>query len=110
MKPIVQSFTDDTELEAEVIKLAQQGIPKKHLYVLSHDKDRTKRVADNAGANTIGMQEIGVGTSIENAFREKGDELRASLKELGFNAAEASEHERSLDHGNILLILDETSK
>lgn len=84
---------------------SQKGISKDNLYVISHDDDRTERVADNVDANTVGINEEGLGTAVGNIFRKKGDELREKFKQLGFSQTEANEFEEKLDHGKILLII-----
>ena len=105
MKPIVKEFQDDMELVEEVKLQANKGISKDHLYVISHDDDRTKRVAEKVNANEIGIQEEGLKVAMENMFNKKGNELRNKFEEIGFNAQEASELEEKLDHGKILLII-----
>lgn len=77
---------------------------KDNLYVMSHDADRTDRVADNVDANKVGMNEEGIGTYVGNIFNKKGDELRNKFKELGFSQSEADNLEEKLDHGTILLL------
>lgn len=107
MKPIVKEFQDDLELLNEVQLQSLRGIPKENLYVISHDDDRTNRIANKVNANTIGIKEEGFKVAIENIFRKKGDELRAKFKEIGFTDLEANELEEKLDHGKILLIIKE---
>lgn len=107
MKPIVKEFQDDQALIQEVEALAQKGVKKENLYVMSHDDDRTDRVAGNVDANQVGLSEEGLTTAVENIFRKKGDALRAQFKELGFTQLEAEELEEKLDHGEILLIIDQ---
>lgn len=104
MKPVVQEFKDDTELMNTVKSLSAKGVSKDDLYVLSHDDDRTDRVAEGAGANKVGINEVGFGTYVSNVFSKKGDELRAELMEMGFTQLEADAYEEKLDHGTILLI------
>jgi hypothetical protein len=101
MKPAVKEFQDDVELKKEFIKLKEQGVSKENLYVMSHDDDRTDRVADNISAGKLGE---GLETAEGRVFTKKGDELRAQFKELGFSRDEANEFEKKLDHGTILLI------
>ena len=84
MKPIVKEFQDDVKLTEEVQAQINNGVSADNLYVISHDDDRTKRVADHADANTVGVNEEGLGTAVKNVFRKKGDELRAKFEELGF--------------------------
>lgn len=105
MKPIVKEFFDDTAIEEEVEVQLNKGISPDQLYIISHDNDRTNRVAGQVDANTIGVKEEGIGTAIANIFRKKGDELRAKFTELGFTEEEASLLEEELDHGKILLII-----
>lgn len=107
MKPIVKEFHDDMQVVEEVKAQVARGIPHDHLYVISHDDDRTNRVADNANANTIGLEEEGLATALKNIFRKKGDELRAKFSELGFSDMEAEELEKKLDDGKILLLVKE---
>ena len=107
LKPIVKEFQDDQALIQEVNVQAQKGVKKENLYVISHDNDRTDRVADQVEANKVGMSEEGLVTAVQNIFRKKGDELRAKFKELGFTQLEAGDLEEKLDHGKILLIIDE---
>ena len=104
MKPKVLEFHNDDSLMQEVRSLAAQGISKEDLYVVSHDDDREKRVADTIDASTIGIGEEGLDTFVKNIFRKKGDELRAQFKELGFDHTEAEVLESKLDEGKILLL------
>ena len=104
MKPVVEEFKDDTELMNVVKSLSSKGVSKENLYVLSHDDDRTDRVADKVDANKIGINEMGFDTYVSNIFSKKGDELRSQLKELGFSQQEANNYEEKLDQGTILLI------
>src|SRR5699024_6219338 len=102
-----KEFQDDVELVREVEAQFARGISEDNLYVISHDDDRTNRIADKVNANTIGLKEEGLKVAIENMFRKKGDELRAKFEEIGFSEPEASALEEKLDHGKILLIITE---
>ncbi|TSB47194.1 general stress protein [Alkalicoccobacillus porphyridii] len=103
MKPIYKEFKNDEEVVTAVSSLKSQGVEEDNIYVITHDDDRTNRVADNADANTVGVNETGLGTSIKNVFRKKGDELRAKFEELGFSQQEAESLENKLDEGKIIL-------
>lgn len=105
LKPLVKEFQDDIELVQEVEQLSKQGVDKDRLYVLSHDDDRTKRIADKVNAQEIGIEETGLKVAVENMFSKKGDELRAKLEEIGFSQQEAESLEEKLDHGKILLLV-----
>lgn len=105
LKPIVREFQDDQVLIDEVELQAAKGISKDDLYVISHDDDRTDRVADKVDANKVGLSEMGLKVAVENMFNKKGDELRAKFKDLGFTTEEAAVLEDKLDHGKILLLI-----
>lgn len=105
MKPEVKEFQDDTNLIEEVNVQASKGVSKDDMYVVSHDDDRTKRIADKVNANEIGVKEEGLKVALENIFNKKGDELRNKFQEIGFSENEASELEEKLDHGKILLVI-----
>jgi len=70
---------------------------------MSHDDDWTYRVADHAGANKVGLNDVGLESYVSNIFSEKGDELRTQMKELGLTQQEANKYEEKLDKGTILL-------
>src|SRR5699024_1193530 len=110
MKPKVIEFHDDEKLMSEFKKLSAEGVSKEDLYVISHDSDRDKRVADNVDASTVGAKEEGLGTYVKNIFRKKGDELRAQFEELGFDHTEAEVLEGKLDEGKILLLQKNDTK
>ncbi|AKO94737.1 general stress protein [Priestia filamentosa] len=105
MKPVVREYTNDELLKEDVKKLQVQGVDAKDIYVLSHDDERTNRVANNADANTIGIKEMGLGTAASNLFNKKGDELRHKLSEVGLSKTEAEMYEEKLDQGKVLVIV-----
>lgn len=49
---------------------------------MTHEKDRTQKIADKADTNTIGVEEQGLGTTIKNVFQKTGDELRNKMEEI----------------------------
>jgi hypothetical protein len=101
MKPTVQEFQDDTKLKEEVKAQIHAGVKKENLYVISHDDDRSDRVAGSVGAN----EPDDLGELVGKKYSKKGDELRAVFQEFGFSTGEASELEEKLDHGKILLLI-----
>jgi hypothetical protein len=109
-KPLVREYTNDAELQKDVISLKNRGVDKEDVYVLSHDDERTNRVSDKAGANTIGLSEMDLETAVGNIFKKKGDELRAKLQEVGFSEQEASRYEEKLDEGRILMLVTDHDK
>ncbi|GEL08677.1 general stress protein [Salisediminibacterium halotolerans] len=105
MQPNYREFYDDLEVVDAVTNLKEKGVSPNNIYILTHDEERTKRVADNADANVIGLDEENIGTVAKNLVRKKGDELRARLMEIGFEDHTADELEDKLDQGKVLVIL-----
>ncbi|WP_307893615.1 general stress protein [Bacillus swezeyi] len=110
MKPVVREYTNDEKLLKDVEELKSIGVAREDLYVLSHDDDRTERIADNAEANTIGAEETGLKHAVGNIFHKKGDELRNKIHEIGFSKQEADQFEERLDEGKVLLFVTDHDK
>ncbi|WP_226579962.1 general stress protein [Halobacillus litoralis] len=110
MKPLVREYTNDETLMGDVKRLKDEGIDNQDIYILSHDDDRTDRIAKNVNANTIGLSEQDVKHIISNLFSKQGDELRTKLQEIGFSEQEAEEYEEDLDEGKVLLIVTNPAK
>ncbi|MCH5583427.1 general stress protein [Shimazuella sp. AN120528] len=106
LRPVFREFDNDDYLVAEAQRLKDQGTRSDEMYVLAHDTDRTKRVANEAGLNTLGVTEIGIRATLQNLFMKKGDELRNDLQEIGLTWSEAEELEERLDDGKIFLIVE----
>jgi len=105
MSLFYKEFSNDEEVVNAVNSIKTKGINEDTIYVITHDDDRTKRVADNADANTVGASETGLGTAAKNIFRKKGDELRAQFEKLGFTTAESENLEDKLDQGKIIVVV-----
>ncbi|TMW70140.1 general stress protein [Alteribacter natronophilus] len=105
MEPLYKEFFNDEEVVKTVEALKGKGVDEDNVYVLTHDEDRTERVADNADANTVNMNEQGIDTSVKNVFRKKGDELRAQFEELGFSGDKAHSLEEKLDEGKVIVVV-----
>lgn len=109
MKPTYKEFQNDEQVVGAVQELKAQGVHENDIYVITHDDERTKRVADNADANTVGVGDVGLDTYVKNVFRSKGDELRAQFEELGFTSGEAEQLEEKLDHGKVILVVKDAT-
>ncbi|WP_017725880.1 general stress protein [Halalkalibacterium ligniniphilum] len=105
MKPMYKEFHNDQEVVKAVDSLKAEGVKEDNIYIITHDDDRTERVANSADANTVGANDIGLGTSVKNIFRKKGDELRAQFSELGFPEADAERLEEELDKGKVVVVV-----
>ncbi|MEB9828741.1 general stress protein [Bacillus cereus] len=108
-KPVVYEYQNEQEVVMKVKELELKGIHQDDIYVLTHEKHITKKIANDTNTNTIGVKEQGLGTSIINFFSKKGDELRNQMEEMGLSKEEANLYEEKLDQGRILLLVtDET--
>lgn len=109
MKPIYKEFRNDEEVVHAVDSLKLKGVHEDDIYVVTHDDDRTSRIADNADVNTVGAKELGLDTYVKNVFRSTGDKLRAQFCELGFTDSEAEVLEEKLDHGKVIVVVKDQS-
>ncbi|MBM7096765.1 general stress protein [Bacillus sp. H-16] len=105
MEPLYKEFYNDEEVVSAVETLKSKGVDDDNVFILTHDDDRTDRVADNADANTVSMSQQGLDTSVKNVFRKKGDELRAQFEELGFSSDKAHTLEEKLDEGKVIVVV-----
>ncbi|AZN38823.1 general stress protein [Paenibacillus albus] len=92
------------EVQREVMRFRGEGYDPHNIFVLTHDKDRTERIAKNTSAEQIGVTVEGVGTAIANVFRSTGDELRAKMRSLGISKEYAEYLEGEMDRDKILVI------
>ncbi|WP_336992038.1 general stress protein [Bacillus toyonensis] len=103
--PVVHEYQNEQEVVMKVKELELQGIRQDDIYVLTHEKHLTKKIADDTNTNTIGVKEQGLGISIINFFSQKGDELRNQMEEIGLSKEEVNLYEEKLDQGRILLLV-----
>lgn len=106
MERVTKVFTVLNEMEArqKVADLKADGYDKDQLFVLTHDDNRTERVAEQAAASEIGLKEEGMFTAIANLFRSQGDELRAKMRSMGVSEPYADALEKELDRGKIVIL------
>ncbi len=100
----VHTVNNVVEVKEQVYRFQMDGYAKDKIFVLTHDKDRTKRIVDNTEAEKIGIAEEGFGTAIANIFRSNGDELRAKMRSLGISEEDSQRLEREMDEDKILVI------
>lgn len=100
----VRTVMKREEVEEQVREFRNEGYMEDRIFVLTHDKTRTKRIAEQTEAEEIGVTEQGLGTSIANLFRSTGDELRAKMRSLGIEKGEAERLEAAMDRDAIVVI------
>jgi len=103
-KTKVHTVDSIMEVQEQIYRFQREGYLQSQIYVLTHDKDRTDRIAQNTDASKIGMAEEGIGTAIANVFRSTGDELRAKMRSLGISPYDAERLEMEMDKDKILVI------
>lgn len=104
MKPSVQIVTTAMDALHAVRELNRRGYKQDDIYVLAHDSEQTKELADATDANQISMTEEGVLNSVANVFRSRGEEIRSKLQSIGITETEAERYEEELDQGRVLVI------
>ncbi|AKG72929.1 general stress protein [Salinicoccus halodurans] len=105
MKPFIKAYENDEKLQEDIKKITGNNVKEEDIYVISHDDDRTKRIAKNTGINTIGASEMDMGDAVKAPFEKKGDELRNKLQSVGFDETEAKGYEAEMDKGKVFLIV-----
>src|SRR5690625_4285583 len=90
MEYYIKDYTNEDYFIIDVQLLYKYLIDLENIYVLTHDRDRTQRLAEQAEINTIGVNEMGVGNAVSSMFKSEGDELRNKLKEMGLTESEAT--------------------
>lgn len=105
MSVTYKEYVTDDEAIRGIQEIKIKGVHEDDIYVLTHENHRTQSVAEMADANTVGVPEQGLGTSIANVFRKKGDELRAQFEELGFSKQESEQLEEKLDQHKVIVVV-----
>ncbi|WP_342433553.1 general stress protein [Neobacillus sp. FSL H8-0543] len=100
----VKIVENGVQAKMVIEQFINQGYKKEEVYLLAHDKDRTKHLSDTMDINEIGIGEQGVVNSIANVFRSRGDELRSKMEALGLNTLEAEQYEEELDRGRLVVV------
>lgn len=100
----VHTVSSVMEARETINELMRSGYSLENIFVLTHDKDRTKHVAKSTNAETIGASEEGVLTTIANWFRSTGDELRAKMRAVGVSRERAEFLESEMDQGRIVIL------
>ena len=100
----VKVVENGLEAKREIDQFIMQGYRKDEIYLLAHDKNRSKDLTDSLNINDITVEEQGVFESIANVFRSRGDELRSKLESLGLSTVEAERYEEEMDHGRCVVV------
>ncbi|WP_129709888.1 general stress protein [Priestia megaterium] len=80
------------------------GYTKDEVYLLAHDKNRSKDLTEALETKDIGVSEQGAVNLVANVFQSRGDELRSKIQSLGLSDVEAQQYERELDKGLVLVV------
>ncbi len=105
MSVAYKEYLTDEEAIRGIQEIKAKGVLEDDIYVITHENHRTSQIAEKADANTVGVTEQGLGTSIANVFRKKGDELRAQFEELGFSKPESEQLEQKLDQNKVVVVV-----
>jgi len=100
-----KEFMTDDEAIRGVQEIKTKGVPEEDIYILTHKDFRTEKLAEMANANTVGLAEQGLGSSIANVFKSKGDELRLKLEGLGISQPMADDLEKKLEEHQIVMVV-----
>jgi hypothetical protein len=99
----IKIVRNDVEAKKTVEQFLNQGFTKNEVYLLAYDKNRSDDLTDATNTNETLPTEVGVFESLAHVFRSRGEELRSSMKSLGFSNFEAQQFEGELDLGRIVV-------
>ena len=92
------------QAKAEIERLEAQGFTHDDIYIFAHEKERTQDITDALGTESVGISEQGFFESMKNLTNSRGDELRAKMAAVGLTEHEASEYEKELDKGKLVVV------
>lgn len=95
---------NSVKAKEKIEQLTLQGFVKDNIYVVTHEKDRTEKMADHFDVENVGIEEEGVMDKIANVFRSRGDELRSQMQSLGISETDADRYEEELDKGRVVIV------
>ena len=105
MSVYYKEFMTDDEAIRGIQEIKTKAILEEDIYVLTHEDFRTEKLAEMASANKVGLAEQGLGSTIANVFKSKGDELRAKFEELGFSQPMAENLEKKLEEHQVIVVV-----
>lgn len=100
----VHTVDSHEEVQMQVKEFNREGYLKENIFVLTHDKSRTKRIAEKTDAAEIGIDEEGLITTIANIFRSTDEELKAKMRSLGISEEECSRLLKDMEEDRIVVI------
>ena len=81
-KPVVHEYQNEQEVVMKVKELELQGIRQDDIYVLTHEKYLTKKIADDTNTNTIGVKNKDW-EQVLSTFLQKGTNFEIKWKKWG---------------------------
>ncbi|MGV7002080.1 general stress protein [Priestia megaterium] len=100
----VRVVENGVQAKEAIEQFLNRGYTKDEVYLLAHDKNRSKDLTEALETNDVGVSEQGAFDLVANVFRSRGDELRSKIKSLGLSDAEAQQYERELDQGRVIVV------
>ena len=92
------------QAKEKIDSLVTQGYTHEDIYIFAHDKKRGDDINDALDTEKVGMKEQGFLDSMKNMFTSRGDELRSKMEAAGLSMEEASDAEKELDQGKLVIL------
>lgn len=100
----VRVVENGVQAKEAIEQFLNRGYTKDEVYLLAHDKNRSKDLTEALETNDVGVSEQDAFDLVANVFRSRGDELRSKIESLGLSDAEAQQYERELDQGRVIVV------
>lgn len=104
MQTQVNLVLNSVQAKDVIEEYKKQGFLADEIYLISFSRDYTETLTESMEGKQIGIWEEGVFTAFANLFRDRGDELRAKVKSMGFSKARAESLEQRLEEGYMAII------
>lgn len=100
----VRVVENGVQAKEAIEQFLNRGYTKDEVYLLAHDKNRSKDLTEALETKDVGVSEQGAFDLVANVFRSRGDELRSKIESLGLSGVEAQQYEKELDQGRVLIV------
>lgn len=99
MTPVVKGYRIDGDLEVDVVALQDKGVGSQDMYVLSLDKSRTDKIAEDTGIT---------GIDIEKENNPDRVALKEKLKAIGVDDNTVATFKKDMDEDKVYLIVTDS--
>jgi Heat induced stress protein YflT len=106
----VHVVENGVQAKEKIDQLSSTNFTQENIYLFAHDKNRSEHLTGATDTESVGLKEQGLLDSVKNLFNSRGDELRNRMTNLGLTETEASQYEKELDKGKVVIVASDSVK